>query len=166
MINPAMQTLQIRRWRARDINPLAPDKGFLRAVSGTQHCFLSKQNRESLVLERGVREEKNDRHEALLQACLEKSLRTVVLLLTHTTFKDEVLLPTNSFHRPVRTSSVLIMSGPSKRSLLDLPVKTSSDLNMSGPSKRSLEMENGWTSIFLGFLGKCLSSHFPLRAIS
>ena len=38
-----------------------PDKGFLRAVSGTQICSLSEQNRESFVLERGVREEKDDR---------------------------------------------------------------------------------------------------------
>ena len=46
---------------------------------------------EYFVLERGVSEEKDDRLEALLQACLEKSLETVVLLLTHTTFKDEGL---------------------------------------------------------------------------
>ena len=45
-----------------------PDKGFIRAVSGTQLCSLSEQNRESFVLERGVREEKDDRLEALLQA--------------------------------------------------------------------------------------------------
>ena len=44
-----------------------PDKGFLRAVSGTQLCSLSEQNGESFVLERSVREEKDDRLKALLQ---------------------------------------------------------------------------------------------------
>ena len=46
---------------------------------------------EYFFLARGVREEKDDRLEALLQECLEKSLETVVLHLTHTTFKDKGL---------------------------------------------------------------------------
>ena len=45
-----------------------PDKCFLRAVSGTPFCSLLEQNRESFVLQRGVREEKDDSLEALLQA--------------------------------------------------------------------------------------------------
>ena len=45
-----------------------PDKRSLPAVSGTQLCSPSGKNRESFVLERGVREEKDDRLEALLRA--------------------------------------------------------------------------------------------------
>ena len=45
-----------------------PDTGFLQTVSGTKLCSTLEQNRESFVLERGVRDEKDDRPEALLQA--------------------------------------------------------------------------------------------------
>ena len=37
-------------------------------MSRTKLCSLLEQNRESFVLQRGVREEKDDRIEALLQA--------------------------------------------------------------------------------------------------